>query len=390
MRKGRNIIYLLLFFIITSFNGAFIILKHDKKKSEYENRELTLRPKLTIDSIKKGEFPQIFDKYISDQVYKKDVWQKEYVEFNFNILNKNKVNNFVKTDDNYIFYYNSYTKEDISKLKTSIEKSIGYIKNAEKIVNKNGGKLYFVTVPAQSDMFQQYYPQYFNNGQGHYVFQRNTILKAANKNRINYINMFDILSKYKPYDVYYKTEHHYNFLGAYHTYSEIIKTLEKDQNLKFDRNIVNYDDLNVETKEFKGSFNRQLMYTVNSNDKLLLPHINTSQWEILNNKEKVSDVINYESPFYDEAFMNGNNSETIIKTNKPEFDNALIIGDSFTNPLEPLIAMNFNETRSLDFRSNDVKVDFKKYIENYKPKVVLVIVYEQSVRQTDKNIIMKQ
>lgn len=389
MEKKRNISYIFLFFLIISLNGLAILFKEDKAISEYENRELAIRPEFTFDSIISGGFFQLFDKFISDQVYQKEFWQTQYVKLNLDVLNKHKINDFVVTDDNIILTYNSYSKNNLSQLDNDIKNAISSIKDAEKIVNENGGKLYFITAPIQSSMFKDYYPKYFNNGQEYYISQRNSIVEACEENQINYISMFDSFSTYNPSEIYHTTEHHYNFVAAYNIYKEIINTLNSEENLQFDRNIVTYKKLNVEKKGFNGVYNRQLMYLINHNDRLLLPHINTTKWEIFNNKKKVNGVIDYNRMRYS-AFMYGDISETIMKTNKPEYDNALIIGDSFTNPLEPLIAMHFNETRSLDFRLNDVEVDFKNYIEEYKPKVVLVVNNEGSISSNKPNIIMKQ
>ncbi|MHC1681706.1 MAG: DHHW family protein [Clostridiaceae bacterium] len=389
MKKKRNIIYILLFISVISLNGLAILFKDDKKISTYENRDLASMPKVNYNSILKGDYFQKVNSYISDQVYKKEFWQKQYVNLNLEVLNKNKINQYVVTDNNFILNYNSYAAEDFYQLKLSVERSITSIKAAEKIVNENGGKLYFITIPTQSSMFLDHYPEYYNNFKEHYDYQRELISEESKKNNLNHIDMYGTLSKLNPEDVYFTSEHHYNFLGAYNTYSELINSLKNDNDLKFDRNVRSYDDFNVVEKDFKGAYNRQLMYLINNKDKLLLPSIDTKQWDITENKKKVTEIINTKSTFYS-AFMNGEMSEAIMKTNKPQFDNALIIGDSFTNPLEPLLAMHFNETRSLDFRMKEVKVDFKKYIEEYKPKAVFVVVNEQSVRQENQNIRMKQ
>ena len=49
-------------------------------------------------------------------------------------------------------------------------------------------------------------------------------------------------------------------------------------------------------------------------------------------------------------YMGGDIAETVIQTDRPELPNALIFGDSFTNPVECLAYYSFNELRSVDLR----------------------------------------
>ena len=72
------------------------------------------------------------------------------------------------------------------------------------------------------------------------------------------------------------------------------------------------------------------------------------------------------------AYMGGDIGETVIRTNRPELKNALIFGDSYTNPIETLLWTGFNETRSLDYRYYDEK-SLLEYIDEYQPDVVITV-----------------
>ena len=74
------------------------------------------------------------------------------------------------------------------------------------------------------------------------------------------------------------------------------------------------------------------------------------------------------------VYMGGDMAETVIKTGegRENLPNILMIGDSFTNPLETLLYYNCNEFRSLDFRYY-TKKSVVQYLEEYKPDIVVYL-----------------
>ena len=72
------------------------------------------------------------------------------------------------------------------------------------------------------------------------------------------------------------------------------------------------------------------------------------------------------------AYMGGDVGETIIRTDRPELPNILIVGDSFTNPVEALLVGSFNEIRSLDFRKY-TDMTLTEYLQTYPADVVVVM-----------------
>ena len=71
-------------------------------------------------------------------------------------------------------------------------------------------------------------------------------------------------------------------------------------------------------------------------------------------------------------------AETVIRTDRPELPNALIFGDSFTNPVECLAYYSFNELRSVDLRHYTAQ-SLSDYIAAYQPDVVLCVRDYQSL-----------
>ena len=71
-------------------------------------------------------------------------------------------------------------------------------------------------------------------------------------------------------------------------------------------------------------------------------------------------------------YMGGDIGETIVRTNRPGLPKILIVGDSFTNALEPLAVVDFDEMRSLDYRHFDGAA-LSDYIRAYRPDYVLIL-----------------
>lgn len=69
--------------------------------------------------------------------------------------------------------------------------------------------------------------------------------------------------------------------------------------------------------------------------------------------------------------MCGDAAETVIKTNRPELKKVLIVGDSFTNAMETILYLSFDEMRSLDYRYYTEKT-LTEYIAEYQPDIVLI------------------
>ena len=89
-------------------------------------------------------------------------------------------------------------------------------------------------------------------------------------------------------------------------------------------------------------------------------------------KPVASTVVNENFNNVYDYYMGGDIGETIIKTNRPGLPRVLVIGDSFTNPLEGILYTSCDEMRSLDYRHYDGE-NILDYIADYQPDVVLYV-----------------
>ncbi len=385
MSKLRNTIYMLGFLsIIFTVSTVFCVVPQ-KEISNIENRKLAQKPKMNIENILNGNYFKEFDSYVNDQIPGRDTFIKYYTKINMDVLKKKKINDVVIGKDGYLLSYSPYpfdnykfNNNEQKKEKDSILKSVDNITNLKNYIKTYGGDFYFVGVPNQVSYYKNKYPKYFYNYSDMLAFRDKFMFSKLNENDVKNINMYEIFKQSGKDYIYFKTDHHYNFDGALMVYQAIINKALKQGNIRT-LNALKYDDFNVSilNNKFIGSRNRQLYGLFPNNDKIKIGYPKKSvSYEKFDNGI-LDNTINYvpqnpkEADSY-EVYMGGDKPETIIKTNRNYLDNVLIFGDSYTNAVETLLYLNFNETRSLDLRYYNKK-SLYQYIKEYKPNLVIML-----------------
>jgi hypothetical protein len=176
---------------------------------------------------------------------------------------------------------------------------------------------------------------------------------------------------------YQKTDHHFNFAGAFLTYQTICKELAK---LGIVVPVLSEEDIEFceLPQPFLGSRARKVYGVTPVEDKIFIykpeKALEFSRYD--NGQEVTAAVFDLPESIDDEitflVYMGGDKAETIIKTNRPELPKLLIFGDSFTNPLETLLYASFDETRSIDLRYYK-DMEILEYILDYRPDVVILV-----------------
>ena len=385
MSKLRNTIYMLGFLsIIFTVSTVFCVVPQ-KEISNIENRKLAQKPKMNIENILNGNYFKEFDSYVNDQIPGRDTFIKYYTKINMDVLKKKKINDVVIGKDGYLLSYSPYpfdnykfNNNEQKKEKDSILKSVDNITNLKNYIKTYGGDFYFVGVPNQVSYCKTKYPKYFYNFYDMLSFRDKFMFSKLDENNVKNIDVYKIFSQSGKDDIYFKTDHHCNFDGALMVYQTIINKALKQGNIRT-LNALKYDDFNVSTlnNKFIGSRNRQLYGLFPNNDKVKIGYPKKPvSYEKFDNG-KLDNTINYVPQNLEEAvsyevYMGGDKPETIIKTNRKYLDNVLIFGDSYTNAVETLLYLNFNETRSLDLRYYNKK-SLYQYIKEYKPNLVIML-----------------
>lgn len=380
-----KIIMIILFSSILFLGGYLTLTRPDKLISETENRILKQAPKYSKEKLMDGSLFSEFDEYFKDQI----VGRKRIILLSSKIdmaMKKTKYNDVVIGKDGYLLKFNSFYPEKTSK---DIEKDTSYIskeiKDLNNHINKNKGKFLFVGIPTQSYFNSDKYIYPFNNGYQEQLHVDNSLFGKLQNYNINYIDMKNTFKNSKE-QLHYKTDHHYNHKGAYLTYVDIINNLRKN-GVKI-KEPFTLDELKMKTidKPFRGSWNSNLNWIYKNDDRAVISTMKMPPYDNIVNYEKRDKIYydKYKNYISYWVYMDGDKAEQVIKTNRKDLPKALIFGDSYTNAVEPLLFMHFNETRILDLR-HYFDMNLYDYIEKYKPDVVIYVTSNTSYTIKDKN-----
>ena len=360
--------------IFLAFIGAFFILNlvlPDSQFSEQENRYLQMRPEFSFKSLFSGDYTSKFETYTTDQFTFRDEWitLKAASEL---ALGKQE-NNDVHLCENGTLIEgfkrpeNSVLDSNMSALNT--------------LVGNTDAKVYFALIPDKSDLYASLLPKNAPNDS-----EKEVIDYCYGQSNATNVDMYSALSAHKDEYIFYRTDHHWTSLGAYYGFSALAESMGFDYPA-----LDSYADRHVISEEFYGT-------TWSSSG---FSWVGPDTMEIFVNEPEGLKVTSYpegspvEGKLYDfsflekkdkySTFMGGNCPLHEIVTGTEGKPSLLIIRDSYTDSLLPLLLDDFSEIHVLDLRY--YRASLKSYIEQNDFDSVLVC-YSVSNFSTDSNIFL--
>ena len=364
-------------FILVLFGiGILNILSKDKTESLTENRALQQAP--GIENIINRDYPSVYETYYTDQFIKRDELLKLYTKLEIS-MDKSTVRGYHIVDNKWIMPGNVKKQED-----KDIKKEANKLNDFSKQISKKGRDIYYVSTPCKSQALKHLYPKYAEDG-----FALQNVSKFGsylNKNYIDFINLDkyfnDEFTDKEKEQMYFKTDHHWNGLGAYEGFKYIINNMhildKKDEKLISDQNFVKYKELD---KNFIGSYNRNLFYLFSKDEDI--PYVYSKQsgkyeYFNFNGNEYVpidqNQIISTEKSFdeltYGGAYTNDIPLYKIKNKNAPIDKKIMIVRDSYQAPTTLLFADLFKSVEILDPR-NTIDANVSKAIEQSDPDIAM-------------------
>lgn len=352
MEKTKKIFVSLFVLILLSVN-VLSFIKQDRDFSEMELRQLASKPQSNAASFINGSYFADMEKYYLDQMFMRDEVVNFKAQFE-KVLGVKQRNNVILGKNQHLLP--AYGITDPNVYFTSKEKDIAEIVNNMSEIKNVADSKGIVTVRIngleKSDVYHDFYPYAApNNYEGTQLF-KNKITEEIFKKGINTIEMdqyFDLTDN----NSYYYTDHHYNISGALTTYNTLLSYLNDNYEYHFKLRNIEELDLIEQDKMFSGSYSRLLGDEVLFNlEKQSVPNLN-----IFPKFERFENGVISDTPLITDGekssygnYMGGDKANTYITTNRQELPNILFIGDSFTNAIEVLSILDFNEMHSLDMR----------------------------------------
>ena len=388
-RLNENVIFLLIVGFVFLF-GMLTLIKTERKSSVSENRTLAKFEHFTVDKFIDGTFQSNFENALSDQFPKSETIKVVYG----NMMNKlpdfgmgqavcsgryvtvpgSTDNNRVTFNcDDYIMYRASTMDESQKKI---------FKQNVAKYNHVNG-------------LVDTYY--YFINDATTYDFSKGEktvdykmLLEERLKGKYHLATFeYDGYDEFKKY--FYKTDHHWNYVGSYRGYVEIAKMLGI-------KDVASPVEVFTNGETTYGSHARNLRYYEYQEDFAFytfnIPMHDTrinkkvEEYGHYNDYIQHNYVYNKNMNYYSYVY-GSDRGEITFDFHQPKKENLLLLSNSFSNPVNVLIAQHFDKTYVVDLRyyKKQIGEEFKisDYIKNNKIDKVLFIMSPTFVTKNDSN-----
>lgn len=344
-----------------------------KDINTYENRKANKIPSLTVPSFVGTDFQDGMENALLDQVQFSELFKKGYnkietaasAPFLKKIYESNPdkcftYNGLLTLGGDSLLYYPRQLDESAKGLLATKAESIN---NLTEKYNNLDFYLYYIEKDTDID-FQT------NNKIGFFEFIKNSIAEERCKISRFEINSFNEFSMN-----FYKTDHHWNHIGSYKSYNQLIDLLEitEEPLPKGEEFVVNsrFSGSKAMTTKSYGVWTEVLRAYKFEFPKMLIS-LNGTSAEDYGNQNKIGDG-NYAYAGY----YGADNGEIIFDMDKPDKDNILVIGESYDNAILKLLATHYNKTFSIDLRYYEHifggEFNFAEYVEKNKINKVLFI-----------------
>ncbi len=366
MKNAKHIVKTVLFCGALAAFSAISVFSPKEKSSFYENRRLAVFPVPSAETVFDGTFFSDVETYISDHFACRVPLLRLNVRKEF-ALHDPVISDTVIAGDTLLPYHGRPLPDyDHEAMQTELD-TLATVNEACKAI---GAKFVYLAMPEQSSALRYKYPSYLNPSAYADDSIRTDFLDGLDEREIDCLNMAEYLCT-EPEKYYSKTDHHYNFYGAYETY---LRTMEHLRALGVDAPVTTDVTMEPIDRPFLGSRSRKLLGEYPTEDKLYRFTLGTPVpfTRADNGKPVESTVVNENFNNVYNYYMGGDIGETVIKTNRPGLPRVLVVGDSFTNALESILYTSCDEMRSLDYRHYS-GANILDYIAAYQPDVVLYV-----------------
>lgn len=366
-----NIIITLIFFIFIFGITMFNTIKSDKELSEEENRNLSKKPKFTLQSFVNGDFSKEYSDYLSDQFIGRSTFVAIKGKFD-NLQGKSSINNVYIGKNNQLLEKFIEADEEVTKEK------INAVNNFFK--ENSSLKTSFMLVPTASKVLEEKLPKYAPMDDE--LKYMDKIQQGLDSN-IKFINPYKDLYNNREKYIFYKTDHHWTSKGAYISYLTMTKELELEPKKEEDFTIKKVTD------SFYGSLSSKIGVMSGTRDEIEIYNSTKDKIVVNYEEEQKKTTTLFNSEALDkkdkyEVFTGGNHPIINIKTLGDPEKRLLILKDSYANSFIPFLTSHYGEINVIDLRY--YTDDLQKLIKS-REITDLMFLYNVNTFNTDDSIL---
>lgn len=356
---------------------AACLLREPQDVSFWENRMLASLPQPAPQSVGDGGYFTQMERYLADHAPLRSTLLKLKTRCDL-ALGRPVVNDVVIAQDSLLPFL-PYLVDDQADIDRWAGLMADNLADINAAVTQYGGYFCYAVVPCQSVSRADEYPWYLNNEARRSRMKSASMARAMEERGVPFLDVEAALAQAGGSAQYAsRVDNHYTMEGAFAAYQLILEKAAADTGLSFP--ILTMDDFTLETlpNDYLGSRERKLLDLERREERLsvLLPK-EPVPFTRLDNGEPAEASVYRLPASADEAvdyglYMGGDIAHTVIDTGRDELPSILIYGDSFTNPVECLAYLSFDETHSLDLRHYH-EMGLVDYIRQFRPELVVCV-----------------
>ncbi len=333
--KTHNIILSLTFILILLLPVSNWFLHFINDIEGTENRGLAEMPEFNVNNL--DPFPTKFESFHKDHFFIRNRINKKWSEINRGIFKKSPTDKALIGRDGWLFIkkdelktylgQNLFTNEELTRFKHEIIRRRDYLDSMDC-------KYYFVIAPTKYSVYPEYLSWVYDLRGENYTMTDQVFEIVSEIENVQIIDLRVVLNKSKARGLLYRpTDNHWNALGAYYAYTEILNRVSKD--FPEIGPCFPLDSFNVETQEVPGG-NVAYMMNASNDYHETIPKISFKAQKVWE-----AEKSGYVSPPY---FGFKSEYELVYTNNETDAPKALIIRDSFGHALTPYISAHFGKT----------------------------------------------
>ena len=382
MKTRKRLLFPALFLLALLLTPALTMLEHMHSPSDWsveENRALASAPQISMQSVWDGTLAQDAEAFYKDHIFARRLLLKLDTAIQMRVLRRAAVHDVVVGDTVLLPAPGFSARLTDGELARKAETIAGGLQSVRQAADEVGAQLLYALVPEQRTVFAGFYPDWMDNPGRQTMRNRRALLAALERAEIPALDLTPVFAQREDIlSCYSRVDHHYTLKGAYVTYQSVCEAFG-----------LRAGEISIaETQsDLLGTYNRKLYDLSPVREAMQVVQTPFPAYERLDNGAPSETPLvrvreSGQSLYAD--YMGGDIAETIVRTNRPALPKILIVGDSFTNALEPLAVFDFGEMRSLDYRHFDGPA-LSDYIRAYQPDYVLILRDDVSCLGSDGN-----
>lgn len=353
-------------------SAAVSLIKTDLEYSIDENRFLAQFESPNFHNVIDGTWEDNFESYSLDQYALRSKVLKLYFLL-LDSIGVNERNGIVRGREGITLGLNSLRNENSQATEDNyVIPRLDAMMVLQSVCNETGCKFISLQIPYKFDYYADYYPALYQDGKNINILLQDSLTKRARDNGIDVVDTSNELLNNSEY-VYYYTDHHYTYRGAYYVYRELLEHLNETYQEKLTFPEWGDCQYHMIHEYFVGSGLKKFGYSgrkTKDHVEYVIPYNMPSYLRLENGAVSNIPLINETRNAYS-MFMSGDMANTIVRTDRPQLPTILYIGCSYTNALETMSVYSFDEMHSLDPRH--FRGSICDYIRNHDIDYVVLV-----------------